>query len=555
MSWHPLSSEGTRLLRELEIDSRAWIGRAERTERTLRALSASREVAAIPALFEFLLDCDFGVARSVIRTLQDLFLEMPSVMYPNLDEQVRKYHRWSGPNERRRTLSQRKTDRLRAEPSASLPMGLASCDISGYLRESAVQMLDRRFQDGSEIPFLLLRLDDWVEPVRLAAETAIAGRLAEAHRPGYLRHLPLIFRLRGRERATRSSIFAGLQHLLGSVPGDLIEAAMAGGAATRRAGLSLAWKAAQAGAESVQVATIEQILAFRAPAARLQAVRWLTDVSIAPELAWRFLPQLANDRQSAIKRLALEWRATVDPQGSLEWLRKGLLDPSAKVRTIAQFHLGKLQPLELGAYYREALLHGTDRDRDAAIGGLMETGAKPDAELIAAFAEAPQISLRKAAIAALGRIAPEDYLEILWRGLQDASPGICRQARQALEPLAPRMENEPVASIMAGTPYEHVRRHGLRLINALPKWRKLPLLITVAARPDDVLQPLAESLLDSWLAGFNRTHFVQPSKAELAHLRATLTDCGGHLSPGLQCAFLALAERPAGGFGAGAPAA
>jgi hypothetical protein len=58
----------------------------------------------------------------------------------------------------------------RFEGESVFALGVASMHYSGYVRDAALRRLSDT-QDGSELPFLLLRLNDWVEEVR---QTALA---------------------------------------------------------------------------------------------------------------------------------------------------------------------------------------------------------------------------------------------------------------------------------------------------------------------------------------------------------------------------------------------
>ncbi len=104
----------------------------------------------------------------------------------------------------------------------------------------------------------------------------------------------------------------------------------------------------------------------------------------------------------------------------------------------------------------------------------------------------------------------------------DESPGVCGQARRALEAQATTAGAERLAVIFAQTPHRHVRLQTLALINVLPKWDALPLLIRIHGDQNDLVRGSAASHLSSWLAGFNRTHWVQPSTTDLTRFREAL---------------------------------
>ena len=69
-----------------------------------------------------------------------------------------------------------------------------------------------------------------------------------------------------------------------------------------------------------------------------------------------------------------------------------------------------------------------------------------------------RLACAKPPIAALARLAPEQCVELFVTALQDVSPGICRQARHALETQAAECGADRLAAIFAQSPYPHVRR-------------------------------------------------------------------------------------------------
>src|SRR6185437_7720312 len=79
-------------------------------------------------------------------------------------------------------------------------IALASFHPSGYVRERAVRLLAWR-RDGSELPYLLLRVNDWVVPVRVAAGSALHARIEPSYAEHFARCLPLVDDLRGARRA------------------------------------------------------------------------------------------------------------------------------------------------------------------------------------------------------------------------------------------------------------------------------------------------------------------------------------------------------------------
>lgn len=543
MKWQKLSPAGFALVRQLSQDSSTFFfGRAGRMKRSLQALRDLREPAAIPALLDYLVDKEAEVAAEAGATAEELMAQVPRELLPTLDEGMRAAQGWCYECEDRRPSAVDRQTLHRLPPCESSPvaLGLVSCHWSGYVREGAVQRLDRESSSGREIPFLLLRLDDWVDAVRSAAESAVRRRLTEDHRAVFLDHLPLFVRLRQRSRSADSPVRVEVQRLLqGDLP-SLVGAALGNAEAATRAGaLVLAWEAALAGDEAVQASVVQLVLASVNPADRLRAASWIAHPQAAPALAGSILPRLLEDRSAAVRRLALGWCAAREPHAHLAQLRSALLDPSASARAIAQFHLPKLEPIDLRAFYREAVI--AEPLRKAALAGLGEIGAAADAEVILPWIEGPQIGLRRAALIALGRLALKEHLEVFIAALQDQSPGVSKQARVAMEAHTSLIGPERLEAIFQGATQPHLRKQTLFLIDRLSKWEKLPLLIEIAARNETPVSELAEHFLNAWERSFNQTHQVQPTPANIDRLRSALAACGPRLPRRLAAEFEAIA--------------
>ncbi|MEO8351707.1 MAG: HEAT repeat domain-containing protein [Chthoniobacteraceae bacterium] len=541
MKWNTLSEAGLALVRQLGDESNAWLGRSGKMTSSLRALGALSEPAAIPAIVDYLLDDDLAVAQETAAVVAALFTRIPPELLPTLDERIRADSYWACPTDRWRKLAAGAIDRLRKGPTHALVLGLASCHGSGYVRQSAITRLDREITSGLEIPFLLLRLNDWVSSVRHVAEQSIERRLTDSHRAAYLQNLALVARLRSRLRASKSPTLARIEALLRADTAALVRGALASeGRVARRFGLSLALDALCGTDAYDRGAALEQVIGSNDPAVRLQATCWLTQPTAPLDLQHQILPRLLDDRFVAVRRVALGWCAAREPQLHLLRLREALLDESCTIRSIAQFHLPKLEPIDLRDFYRTAVRQRDPRSLNAALGGLGETGRTDDAELVVPSVDAPEPKIRKAALGALAKLALEAHVEIFIGALQAGSPGVSRQARLALNRHAQSVGADRLAAIFADSPHPHVRRQALSLINRLPKWQKLPLLIEIYGGSEDSAQRTAESFLRSWLWTYNRTHQVQPTKPEIARLRLAIATHGSKFERRLGVEFHAI---------------
>jgi hypothetical protein len=83
------------------------------------------------------------------------------------------------------------------------------------VRAKAIRELGR-IQNGSELPFLLIRVNDWVEVNRASASELILGRARTDYAQHFVTWLPLVIRLKKIVRADQSILVSVIQSTLES---------------------------------------------------------------------------------------------------------------------------------------------------------------------------------------------------------------------------------------------------------------------------------------------------------------------------------------------------
>ena len=94
-------------------------------------------------------------------------------------------------------------------------LALGCCNWNGRTRQAAVKELARRTH-GMELPFLLLRLNDWAWQVRTQAANALKDRLHAGYAGHWVRWVPLADRVTQGLREDHAWLMPELQALLGS---------------------------------------------------------------------------------------------------------------------------------------------------------------------------------------------------------------------------------------------------------------------------------------------------------------------------------------------------
>lgn len=401
-------------------------------------------------------------------------------------------------------------------------LGMASFHKSGFVREEAVKRLDRR-SSGTELRFLLIRLNDWVHNVRVAAQKAIISRLQPHHAEDFVASLPLINRLEQAGRSDHRQIIEAIESLLKRT--DCRDALLGGlkssDRSVRRLSFSLAVEATDVDATSI----VERALSDQDTVIRLWAARKVS-AEFAGETLDKFLARMRTDNFMPVRREALRTLVSRLPQQASVELRRALLDSHVSMREEAQYNLRKSESFDLASFYRQALAdNADDKALAAALSGLGETGSVFDDELLIKYRQHPAAKVRRAMIRALSKLSGEAHLSIFTAALEDKAPGVSKEAQKALSNKASIVGGESLWEIFNSSPLRHARWNVLRLFTRLSKWDSLYFLIRAAHDNDEELAELGRLYVGRWLMQFNR-RFTQPTQEQLARLRRVLEECG-----------------------------
>lgn len=416
--------------------------------------------------------------------------------------------------------------RLAQSKFATSLVGLASSHFSGYVREAAVAELASQ-RTGKELPFLLIRLNDWVPQVRNVAEQAVRARIEPAYAVHLLANISLVLRLRVCGRVEKRFVDDICDLLKRAECKNVLQAGTSSkDKAVRRISFQLAAEAEP----STRAAIIRTAMTDPDAVARSWAARhFLPDVSPS-ELPGVIEPML-NDRFMPVRRDALWSAATRRPDIAKQPLRAALLDSHVSMRDTARQFLAVAEVEDVAAFYADVLANGSDKQRFAAICGLGETGTTADVPVVMPFLSSPSTRLRRAAVYAIGRLDLEGQLQRLVCVLSDAKPSVSREAFKALQPKA-RYVALPDLEVLAAESSEiHVRRNALTLISHAAKWKKIPALLKACADKDARIAEQAARALRAWMHNYNSS-FAEPTCDDFHRISGALSRYESHLPHG-----------------------
>ena len=411
-------------------------------------------------------------------------------------------------------------------------MAVAASHRNGYVREVAVRGLAES-RDGRAVPYLLLRLNDWVKQVRAAALDAIELFLQPAFAPDIIAALPVVSALIRRTRADHEELIHRVFTFLRS-PG--CEAAVRTGCGAddreiRRDCFQIMLLAKGGPGTRDAEAVLGAALADRDPAVRLWAARDFARALPAP-WAEALARHALADRSVQVRRAALAVVApTLSDDEARPLLEAALLDTHTTARWQARILVLARGPFDLAGFYRRVLSSANQPVLvRGALLGLGESGTAEDIARVVPFLSADRLRVRCAALHARADLEPLASTEAYLAALRSVEPGLSREARRALEPRLDHVPVEILHALVVDHPLPaHTRRNALSLANGKSKWERLPVLLDGCADSDEMVAKMASLLVDGWCARYNRS-FLQPTPAQVALASASYARVARRLS-------------------------
>ncbi len=389
-----------------------------------------------------------------------------------------------------------------AQSSVSI-LGLLSFHRSGYVREEAVRHLSQ-IADGTELPFLLIRQNDWVEPVSQLAKSAVKDRLASGYIEHFTRNIELVAHLPEFGRNDLSEIAnEAIGQLLLPENDELLRAALnkKERIANRRLlkhGFELA------GTHSGRLA--RHGLASDDAVMRLWSAHRL--LSASPDDA--LIERLIVDMFAPIRSEAYQTKVLKYPENTCDVWASAAFDRSSGIRDLARFHLRKCSHIDVHQLYLDKL--DTSPDSLPALAGLAECALADDEALLRQYSRHRYPSRRRIAISGLVRILSGTIADELVDWLGDESPTVAKQAERSLKDIPNAIDGNRLFSVLKRSSTDARILAILRLFYEMGKWKSLPWLIRSTGLENTFVDEHAEILAYSWLV--SNTVFTKPKEYE-----------------------------------------
>ena len=484
----------------------------------LSEIADSNEISAIIDILPFIFSRG-DIAHAAAAAVHELLLGTALTDLPWLDSALRSsstyfttdFYKWN-------KLLPTKIDELErfGEASVSL-LGLASFHLNGYVREDAIRKLSR-ITTGVEVRFFILRLNDWVSSIRDTAYQAIRSRIKPEYCRTFISSYTLLSRLEYAGRADHSEIISAVNQLLQSdeCRPALLESLKSEDRFLRRASFKLALDQTKPDVQEV----VRQALNDDDTVVRQWAAQTISS-SFEGETLEHFRELMKRDRFMPVRREALRIAIKLNQPHVVEELHNALLDSHVSMREEARYHLKKIEPIDVAAFYRQHLSEAEDRTLYSAISGLGETGRAEDDSLLIPYTTHASSRIRSTTLKALAKVNRGAHVDLFVNALKDEVPHVSRQALRALTEKGWWLRAESIWELFSSASHIHVKRNALSLIEKLGKWESIPLILRALSDTDEEIVTMSRAGIARWLGGVNR-NFSSPTPEQLQRLRDAL---------------------------------
>lgn len=509
-----VSEQTQRLLEQLYqlLTARSWFGKKSRASETISLVDqvAERgEAVAVSVIARCLFSTLEEVRKAACRAIHRILAPLPPDDLLGLSGVIGWSWGW-WVSDAWDKLQPSDVDSLIADPSCrSTLLGFVSFHRNGYVRHEAVRLLSG-VHDGSELPYLLIRQNDWVQPISSDAREAVLRRLKDANLPAFLRCLSLVVHLLHFRRRDLSSM---VQEVIGMLQKPENDSSLADVLRSTdrdvrrevcRISLNLDGEH-QSRVVAHGLASTDAVVRYWCAC----KVRHCFPLASIDE----FIARLQRDSYMPVRREGLSLEADAHPEKCQRVWQGAMLDLNASIRDLARFHLLKSPEFNAAGFYRDWLV--ANGPSLAAVYGLAETGDASDLPRLRGFLTSPLPAWRRAAVRGLAILGKESVVPELVGCLRDVSPGVIREAGRKLVPLRNSVPGEMLLSVVLEGESDHAKQMALRLIFEKGKWDSLPWLIRAADHRDGTVAKNARSFIEAWFSPplCNRV-FTKPSPSE-----------------------------------------
>lgn len=356
----------------------------------------------------------------------------------------------------------------------------------GYFRQ---RCLERLAGQADALPYLVLRLNDWVQPIREKAACLMKQQMEYCSIPELFRAILCMERVKYSRRRSAAAV-RELEELIR---------------------LNLLKKAKDIDLDEVRTCeTAVKNAVYRMVSTEPVLLKDQMDRLLRQEkdgygkkllirgILNNYAPGIQElepylgDKSVSVKLCAMEYRyqKTKDAWPGLEQM---LLDRSGKIRSYAAMILCRHTGMQIHDFYVEQL---EKKPTASVILGIGEWGTESDADLITAFLEGEKEPLAAAAMTAVGKLCGDRMEDLYWSYLFDRRPSVAARAYRNIKTWRIRYGAGILYEACLACPDPVIRTYLIKLLLMEDSWKRLPFLLRLYQTEDLELREMIHKRVD-----------------------------------------------------------
>jgi hypothetical protein len=371
---------------------------------------------------------------------------------------------------------EREEDRLQV-------LRLGTFHPNGYFREKCIRALKG---DNASLPYVILRLNDWVKEVRAAAEETCLN-VKKLSASEIIIFLPYLEKVRNGVRAN-SGALAGLEkefaESLSKNPLIIDKTFIRQNDEKNRESVYRFL----ANNKLLEKENVNSIMSWEKSGQIQNLLMTILIEKYTPSIPE--LDEYINNKSVNVQKKALEQKYNLlkDYWDGLENL---LLSRSLKVREMTRYILKKHTQIDAKTYYTKRL---ESEYKNVCIQGIGECGSAKDADIIRPYLEESDSCIVKASIHAIALLLKEDAIEIYKRFLPDSREVVAHQAYKEIAAYNLKCGAENLYNLCLTTQSELMKeKYAYRLLKE-PVWEALPYILMLYSCDDETVKSIMRSI-------------------------------------------------------------
>lgn len=471
----------------------------------------------LPVIYQCLVSKDADVARFAANAISKHMRNLNTAEIINLNDQFRQYSsmEWYICWNKIDLKQWEKTIKTREDFLWIVRLG--TFQSNGFFREKCIKELEA---DKDSIKYLLLRLNDWVEPVRKAAENACKN-LPNLTADELIQCLPFLEKIHRSSRRQDSAIET-IEEFFATKIWENIDQCNPADIRKYDAKTRLILYRLLSKQKLLNKDKINQILTFEKNSQCQTLI--ITSLFNKYELSMQELDNYLNHKSKLVQSKALEqkYKTLGDYWNGLEEM---LLSPSAKIRNITKYILQKHTNIDINSFY---IQHLDTQHKKICILGIGESGKEEDASIITKYLNDANSSIVKNTLHAIGLLLKHKADDIFWKYLQDERPTVMIQAYREISMNNIRYGAKQIYELFLKRESITYRRKLFSLLIKEQYWDRLPYVLMLYSYEDEYIK----NLLSEGVYCNNLYDKIPAEKAEM--IRKILQDENYKIPPSIQ---------------------